>query len=90
MAEHLYGGLLSQLPKSVRSSMAFFSFLRDTVIERYPDEESVNRHIEGERKYLQKTVWLLEHHLGDLSHGYQYTQVGGATCIIDVTFCCWC
>lgn len=43
--------------------MAFFSFLRDTVIERYPDEESVNRHIEGERKCLQKTVWLLEHHL---------------------------
>lgn len=63
MAEHLSGGLLSQLPKSVRSSMAFFSFLRDTVIERYPDEESVNRHIEGERKCLQKTVWLLEHHL---------------------------
>lgn len=63
MAEHLYGGLLSQLPKSVRSSMAFFSFLRDTVIERYPDEESVNRHIEGERKCLQKTVRLLEHHL---------------------------
>lgn len=63
MAEHLYGGLLSQLPKSVRSSMAFFSFLRDTVIERYPDEESVNRHIRGRGSVCKRLCGLLAHHL---------------------------